>query len=109
MPPIETLINTSLSHTSIQSLTGYCAQPNAQVQTKNFSAKQRTKPETKQQRDKTLPKRQERAKETKIQKDRAKESPKRVASKDQQGEVPGPSFKGVCMSAGKMPNQNSKH
>ena len=65
----------------------------------------RTKTET-EQREKTQPKRQERAKETKSQKERAKYSPKRVASKDQQGEVPGPSFEGVCMSAGEVPNQD---
>ena len=37
------------------------------------------------------------------------ESRKRVACKDQQGEVPGPSFEGVCLSAGKVPNQDWKH
>ena len=39
-------------------------------------------------------------------KTRAKERSKRVASKDQQGEVPGPSFEEVCLSAGKAPNQD---
>ena len=66
----------------------------------------RTKTETKQQRDKTLPERKERAKEKKSQKERAKESPKRVASKDQQGEITGPRFEGVCLSTGKVPDQD---
>ena len=73
---------------------------------KFFLQGSRTKTETKQQRDKTLSKRQERAKETKNQKKRAKESPKIVASKDQEDEIPGPSFEGVCLSAGKVPNQD---
>ena len=34
------------------------------------------------------------------------ESRKRVASKDQPCKVPGPSFEGVCLSAGKVPNQD---
>ena len=70
------------------------------------------------QRDQKGPKRRKPKRESKgesrkgakrEQKERAKErerakSPKRVASKDQQGEVPGPSFEGVCLSAGKVPN-----
>ena len=76
---------------------------------KNFSARRPNK-----NRDKTA-KGQDTAKETrkgqrdKSKNERAKErakSPKRVASKDQQGEVPGPSFEGVCLSAGKVPNQD---
>ena len=65
MPPIETLINISLSHTSIHNLSGYCAEPNAQLHAKIFLQGGQTKTETKQQRDKILPKRPERDKETK--------------------------------------------
>ena len=82
MPAIETLINTSLSLSHINTqLIRLWAQPNAQLHTKIFLQGGQTKTETKQQRDKTLPKRQERAKETKSQKERererAKESPEK--------------------------------
>ena len=131
MPPIETLINTSLSHINTQLISLLCPAKRTAAH-KNFSARRQNK-----NRDKTA-KGQDTAKETRKgqrdekpkreskgeskkrakreQKERAKpkreskreraRSPKRVASKDQQGEVPGPSFEGVCLSAGKVPNKD---
>ena len=105
MPPIETFINTSLSHINTQLIRLLCPAKRTAAH-KNFSARRPNK-----KRDKTA-KGQDTAKETKGQRDEKPEreskgeSRKRVASKDQQGEVPGPSFEGVCLSAGKVPNQD---
>ena len=64
--------------------------------------------ESQNERAKESPKREqkERAKPKRESKRERAKSPKREASKDQQGEVPGPSFEGVCLSAGKVPNQD---
>ena len=131
MPPIETLINTSLSHINTQLIRLLCPAKSTAAHKKIFckAAKQKQRQNSKGtrhcQRDQKVPKRRKPKRESKgeskkrakrEQKERAKpkreskreraKSPKREASKDQQGEVPGPSFDGVCLSAGKVPNQD---
>ena len=106
MPPIETLINTSLSHINTQLIRLLCPAKRTAAH-KNFSARRPNK-----NRDKTA-KGQDTAKETRKgqrdenpERESKGESRKRVASKDEQGEVAGPSFEGVCLSDGKVPNQD---
>ena len=135
MPPIETLINISLSLTHQYTTYQVTVPSQTHSCTKKFfckAVKQKQRQNSKGtrhcQRDqegtkRRKPKRQskgesrkrakseqkESKKRDQSQKERAKErakSPKRVASKDQQGEVSDPSFEGVCLSAGKVPNQD---
>ena len=133
MPQIETLINTSLSHIKTQLIRLLCPAKRTAAH-KNFSARrpiknrdktakgqdtakenrkgqkdesqnERAKESPKESKNRASKKREQSQKERTKERERAK-SPKRVASKDQQGEIPGPSFEGVCLSAGKVTNQD---